>query len=201
MQAYTRRRLVKDFATIIGVLVLPLLVYISLLFPTTNKLDLFFFTLDSGYIESVQIQIWVALIKLIHIITFLWWRATFKTWWRNVLILPTLFFTWQFISCFDTREVELNGSSELGFISILFIAAILITMQLFRKFNIYIRQQEANEEINKEIDGLLDKLGACNNETVKTVQQELDSLKQNKDKITENDYLKRLLILKSSLEF
>ena len=72
-------KLVKDFATIIGVLLLPLLVYIHLLFSQeTKSLDFIFFRIDSGYLESIQMVFWLAAIKLIHIISFLWRKCNMK---------------------------------------------------------------------------------------------------------------------------
>jgi hypothetical protein len=201
MQPYTRRRLVKDFAMIIGVLLLPMLVYISLLFPDTKTLDISFISIDSGYLESIQVQFWLASIKLIHVITFLWWRATIKIWWRNVLILPALFFTWQFISCFDTGEAEFNGQEEFKYFIIFLIAAIIIIVQLINKLKLYIRQKETYKFINDEIDELLvQQINTIEKSSLVNIEKELKNLRKQREHMSDNDYLRSLIVLKSKLE-
>ena len=187
---------------IIGVLLLPMLVYINLLFPNTKTLDISFISIDSGYLESIQLQFWLASIKLIHVITFFWWRATIKIWWRNVLILPALFFMWQFISCFDTDAVEFNGQEEFKYFIVFLIAAIIIIIQLMNKFKLYVRQKETYNSINDEIDKLLaQQINTIEKRSLVNIEEELKNLRKQKENMSDNDYLRRLIVLKSKLEF
>lgn len=202
MQSYTRRRLVKDFATIIGVLLLPLIVFFHLLFPVeTESMNFLFFKIDSGYLESVQMVFWLAAIKLIHVITFLWWRATIKTWWRNILFLPALFFTWQFISCFDNTDSEFNSQKEFKYLIVFLIVAVIVIIRLVSKFKTYIRQKQTYNTITDENDELLRQVNTADKSSIIIIEKELMKLRIQKDKMNKNDYLRSLFVLKSKLEF
>lgn len=202
MQPYTRRRLVKDFATIIGVLLLPLIVYSYLLFPEDAiKVDVLFFTIDSGYFDTVQHMIWIGCIKLIHVLTFLIWRATIKSWWRNVLLLPVLFFIWQISSVFNVTEAELTSKNEFILMFILFVFAIVIIVHLILKFKTYIKFKDTYEEINTEIEQLISKVASTQSTDLIDIKSELRQLESLKDSLTTESYLKQLMLLKSKIDF
>lgn len=202
MQAYTKRRLVKDFAVIIGIILLPLIVYIHLLFPKdTDKVETIFFTLKSGYFDSVQIMIYYGSLKLLHVLTFLLWRFTIRNWWRNVLLLPVLFFTWQIWLIFDVDNHEFTSKNDLVIIVILLIVLFFILLNLGKKFKTFLKYKHIYNEVNEEIDKLIHQAASIQKAEIKDIENELRQLDSHKTSLTQELYLKQLMILKAKLEF
>ena len=202
MQPYTRRRLVKDFAMIIGVLLLPLLVYIHLFFSEEIvSLNFLFFRIESGDFTSIHVALWVLSMKLIPVISFLLWRSTLISWWRNILLLPVLFFVWQISSVLDTDKRYFNDFKDFYLVLLLIIIALLIVIKIFLNFKTFINRIETSKAINNEIEEMLNQVSISDKNLILKIQNEFKSLQLNKNEISESEYLKRLLILKSRLDF
>lgn len=200
MQAYTKRRLVKDFAVILGIILLPLIVYIHLLFPNNQKtIDYYFFTLDCGNFDNLETWAWVGGMKLVHVLTFLLWRFTIKDWWRNVLFLPILFFMWQIGNLFDTEKWGLMESTELIFIGILSIPATYILYDLAKRFNSYAEKNKILNEIDLEIDKLINDISTIKNKDIELYKNEFTQILKEKHALNPDSYLKKLIAIKTQL--
>lgn len=187
---------------IIGVLLLPLLVYFHLIFPEEiESLNFLFFRIESGDFTSIHVAFWVLSMKLIPIISFLMWRYNSISWWRNILLLPVLFFVWQISSVLDTDKRYFNDFKDFYLVLFLIIIALLIIRKIFLKFKTVINRKEISKEIDNEIDELLIRVSLNDKKLLLRIQNEFKSLQLKKNEISESEYLKRLLLLKSRIDF
>ncbi|MCG2461340.1 hypothetical protein K8352_11320 [Flavobacteriaceae bacterium F89] len=79
----------------IVIAVTPYIFYSYNWFPTTNKLDLFFFTFESKYQESISVVMWFFMAKFVPLLLLIMWFFTCKHWWYHVLLIPIAMFVFQ----------------------------------------------------------------------------------------------------------
>tara|TARA_R110000868_G_scaffold156072_1_gene382736 strand:- start:110 stop:694 length:585 start_codon:yes stop_codon:yes gene_type:complete len=76
----------------------PYIFYTYNYFPKGEFLDLFFFTYESKYQESIVMVMWLAMNKIIPIILLILWFFTCKHWWYHVILIPIAMFSFQLFS-------------------------------------------------------------------------------------------------------
>ena len=89
------RSLLMGSIVAIIITITPYIFYSYNWFPTTNKLDLFFFTFESKYQESIMTVMWFFMAKFIPLILLILWFFTCKHWWYHVLLIPMAMFVFQ----------------------------------------------------------------------------------------------------------
>ena len=80
-------------------------------FPTSNKLDLYFFTFESKYQESILTVMWFFMAKFVPLLLLILWFFTCKHWWYHVLLIPMAMFVFQIVALIQQEryldEVEI----------------------------------------------------------------------------------------------
>lgn len=67
-------------------------------FPKTKQIDLFFFTYESNFQESISIVMWFFMAKFIPLLLLTLWFFTCKHWWYHVILIPIAMFAFQLVS-------------------------------------------------------------------------------------------------------
>ena len=73
-------------------------------FPTTNTLDLYFFTFESKYQESISVVMWFFMAKFVPLILLILWFFTCKHWWYHVLLIPMAMFVFQIVALIQQEK-------------------------------------------------------------------------------------------------
>src|SRR5690606_6976614 len=137
-------------------------------FPTTNKVDLFFFTFESNYQESISIVMWFFMAKFVPLLLLILWFFTCKHWWYHVILIPIAMFTFQMVSLiYEDRfidEIELYWLLPIMTVIIPFVY--FIRIKLFDKHVLGIDLEAMDKELKSYREKELTEKGHLQKEDV-----------------------------------
>jgi hypothetical protein len=177
------------------ILVIPLLAYVYFLFPEVKEVKVFNYTFTSNYYEDIQVFIWVLSQKLIFVITFLLWYLTCKHWWKNILLVPLVFFVSQLIVVIND-DYHIIDEHEIFFSIVISIPIVYGFYMLIKKIKSLIASKRMNNDLEYEIEDLIKELSTQNKNHYVSLKQRLEALRTSKPSLDKKHYLKELLKLK-----
>ena len=191
--------LVKDIVIALLIVVLPLLFYLYKLVPIDKQsLNIFGLIINSGGFDNVRFYIWFIILRMYVIMLLYLWYLTCSHWWRFSIFVPLSIEVFKLSTLLNT---EYKALDEVEFLKSLFITIPLIIMLIIisKTFSNYSLALDFNNEINQEIDELI--IDISNNKTkrVDFFNKEFDFLKNEKNKLSEQEYLKLLLKMRKEL--
>ena len=201
----TRRRYKKDLKVIIALIILPLLMYLHNVIPDVKSYDFILFKLDSNYYKSLQIWFWVISIKLVFIITYIIWFSTCRYWWRNVLLVPLIYFITQLFYALNT-ELRFGDKNEIFYkneIFVEFLISLPIVFVIFivtKKMRYHSKPKSLNDALDSEINAVMEELSNFKVEDYKNIKFEYDNLINKKQQLDEEVYLSKLIMLREQLQ-
>lgn len=111
----------------ITIAITPYLFYTYNYFPQGKNLDLYFFTYESKYQESIVLTMWLVMNKLIPILLLILWFFTCKHWWYHAILIPISMFTFQLVS-------QINQDRYLDEVEIYWLLPIMLVITPFVYF-------------------------------------------------------------------
>ena len=196
----TRRRYRKDLVIIIGLIFLPSLFYLYHVIPPNIKTyDFILFKLNSNYYESLQVWFWVILIKLVFIITYIIWFSTCRYWWRNVLLVPLMYFIAQLFGVLNT-ELRFADKNDIFVGFLISLPIVFMIFIITKKMGYYSKSKSLNDALDSEINAVMEELSNIKFDDYKNIKFEFDSLFNKKHLLDREVYLSKLIMLREQLQ-
>ncbi|WP_452232182.1 hypothetical protein [Lacinutrix sp. MEBiC02595] len=187
---------IKDVFIAIIIAALPFLFYLYRLAPDTTVWETQWFTLNSGEWESAHFYLWLIATKLIVAISLCIWFVTCKHWWHYVLLVPLIIELFKFSSVFNSNASVIDEIEYLYSLPFT-IPVVILVILVSKKINYYSKYLDLNNEMNAEIESLLVELNVNNNNAL--IIEEFKKLKEDKSRLSTEDYKYQLLRLRQQL--
>ncbi|WP_452230238.1 hypothetical protein [Lacinutrix sp. MEBiC02404] len=187
---------IKDVFIAIIIAALPFLFYLYRLAPDTAVWETQWFTLNSGEWESAHFYLWLIATKLIVAISLCIWFVTCKHWWHYVLLVPLIIELFKFSSVFNSNASVIDEIEYLYSLPFT-IPVVILVILVSKKINYYSKYLDLNNEMNAEIESLLVELNVNNNNAL--IIEEFKKLKEDKSRLSTEDYKYQLLRLRQQL--
>ncbi len=127
----------------------PYIFYTYKYFPIDSTLDIYFFTYESKYQESISMVMWLFMAKFVPLLLLVLWFFTCKHWWYHVILIPIAMFAFQIVSVvYEDRfldEVELYWLLPIMTVVIPFVY--FIRLKLFDKHVLGIDLEAMDKEL------------------------------------------------------
>ncbi|OUS02935.1 hypothetical protein A9Q86_02490 [Flavobacteriales bacterium 33_180_T64] len=198
LKIYRRKDFFKDIIIITLIVLSPLITYVHLKFPETKTLETSLFTINSNYYGDIQALVWTISIKLAYILTFSFWFLTCKHWWRFGLLIPLIFYINQLMIVIND-EIYYVDNKELKISFIISIPIILLLLFISKKLNYYSKSKSLAEDLDAEIKLLFKEASLINKKDFKDTKLEVAKLRLEKDNLSPQEYLTKLIALRDSL--
>jgi hypothetical protein len=140
----------------------------------------------------------VVSIKLVYIITYIIWFSTCQYWWKNVILVPLIYFLAQLFVVFDD-ELNFVDKNEIFVGFLISLPIIFVIFVVTKKMGYFSKSKSLNNELDFEINEIMEELSKFKIEDYKNIKLEFNNLKKNKDSLVREVYLSKLIILREQL--
>lgn len=193
-----RKVFIKDLVIASIIVALPFLFYLYQFVPEVKVWKTPFFTIESNYFNDVSIFAWTIMTKVLTLLILSIWFVTCKYWWRYAIIIPIIIEIFKILiimndDLFFVDEIELFYAIPVT------IPVILLLFILSKRINRYSLTQHLNNEIEDEINDVINKISELKMQNYQIIKRSLTKLKNEKDIISDKQYLKELLKMKKNL--
>jgi len=194
----TKHQLKQDISIVLVIISLPLLTYIYKFFPETKTTEIFGYHYNSRYYNDILTFVWTLMQKLVFVLTFFVWYVTCKHWWRNILVVPMVFFTSQTIIVLND-DLYFVDENEVFYSFIIALPLVIIFILFFSKLEKYYKFVLLNKSLNMDVNELLKEISSFDVEQFHMIRKQYEDLCRSKEKLSNKDYLNRLIYIQDQL--
>lgn len=189
----------EDFIFLIFILLLPFMFFAYNFVPSEKTWKTLFFQIESGHYDNVKEVFWYLSIKLLTLGILSLWYLTCIHKWRNLIFFPIIIEFSKII--FLIKSISENIYNQV-FVTESFLFSIPFIFLLFsisKRLSFHKKSQNYKVELNKQINEEFLKLSRFNKNDYKIVKNELIKIVDKKNKISQKEYLIKLIALKDRL--
>ena len=188
----------RDLYIIVCLIIIPFLVYLENLVPETKSWNILGININSVHFGDVNFMAWIMFTKLSIISLLVVWYLTNIHWWRYAIFIPVVIEIYKLVSILDDNFKHID---ELEYLVTLPVTLPFVVLLFFlaRRVNYFNKYEQLIILINEEIDDVLNKIEINRVEEFDNIKYDLSKLRQRKEKLTSEKYLKKLLELRDRL--
>lgn len=195
---FNRKVFIKDVVIMLLIIALPFLFYLYRLIPEVKVWETKYFTYDSVYFEDVSVLVWTLLTKILTLLFLSLWFMTCKHWWRHTILIPIIIECYKITGILN-QDYYYVDDQEFILSLPLTIPVLFILILLTKKLNYFSQSVNISTELDREINNLLNELSVFKEENFKSLKRNLKELRQKKESIDAEDYLRKLVALRENL--